>query len=537
MPPLPLLLLSPAAVAACTETAYLAGSLTLFYILLKVAWSRVPEWIREDVAIKNLKRKSAANNSSSLSNSAVDELSSLASVLEKLQALVVSGTEKLLIQPVPHLYASLLIYIQLAGQLRVQSPMKRDDWYMQSGQESDAACSDMDHDLQECLHYSIVAYEIERDTLQTNLGHDFDILQHNTLVADKIRPGFVGHFTAVDKQRKLVVVGIRGTSTLEDLLTDCCGRAVSYSEQQEYDTSSVEVQARQPNRVCAFDEGAIEIVSGHERICVHDLVGDNDIRCHEGILICATRLANVIQAAVQEYVCDNGYRLLLTGHSLGGGVASLTGVILRSRLAALAKSNLLRVVAFAPPPVLDHDSSVVASSYTTSVVNNSDLIPRASLVNVAVFLEFLCAVSVRLVERGLAPVDPASTIALFQKLTRNKGDELIMSLEETRSAMDAAHLKVELRNPDHLYIPGRVLILYEKWTDDASLGKIGEATGPAKRSHCILTDGSSPILRFIEIDALRMATDHVCASYTASIESQRRNTSPAGNLVQGQGSS
>ena len=87
-----------------------------------------------------------------------------------------------------------------------------------------------------------------------------------------------------------------------------------------------------------------------------------------------------------------GYRLLLCGHSLGAGAAALAAALLRLRFPQLfptvtaddqgkARQNKVHVYAFAPPPVLDHDSAVAASSYCTTIINNADIIPRCSLVN------------------------------------------------------------------------------------------------------------------------------------------------------------
>ena len=39
-------------------------------------------------------------------------------------------------------------------------------------------------------------------------------------------PGRVGYFVAISETQQKMLVGIKGTSTLEELLTDCCGRAV-----------------------------------------------------------------------------------------------------------------------------------------------------------------------------------------------------------------------------------------------------------------------------------------------------------------------
>merc|ERR1712032_1198046 len=80
------------------------------------------------------------------------------------------------------------------------------------------------------------------------------------------------------------------------------------------------------------------------------------------------------------------YHLVLCGHSLGAGVASLVGVILRSRIPQLIglsspatravnmcptfskssrnhNSNKMSVYAFAPPPILDQDTAIECSSY------------------------------------------------------------------------------------------------------------------------------------------------------------------------------
>ena len=80
--------------AAGSVDAYAASSAALAYVLATLAWNRIPEWIKEDVAVRNLLPiNSNSNNSKNPNkhNSAL-ELSNLASVIEKLQALLVSGS-------------------------------------------------------------------------------------------------------------------------------------------------------------------------------------------------------------------------------------------------------------------------------------------------------------------------------------------------------------------------------------------------------------------------------------------------------------
>lgn len=531
--------------AAGSVDAYTASSAALAYVLARLAWNRVPEWIKEDVAVRNLLPTREEPGSSTRQNVAM-ELSNLTSVIEKLHALLVSGSEKLSSsesEPVPFLHASVLAYVQLATQLHKLYPEDRNQWYCNAGEFVSKGYIDRNSkrennrldtaSLKEYLDFAIWAYATDTKVLQEWLGTEFYILQYNTLISGVVRPGHVGHYVAVSEARKLVVIGVRGTSTLEDLLTDCCGRAVSYSGCKDYTNrhydeahhSRVEVCAAQPNRVQTDEEGEIEVVSGHEQIWVEDQHDDNgqySIRCHEGILICATRLANEIQATIEKLVIDDGYSLLLCGHSLGAGVASLVAIILRSRLPALVdgqKTTMIKVIAFAPPPVLDHDSAIAASSYMTSIVNNSDIIPRSSLSNLAVFLEFLRSVSVRLEERGLAPTSPSAVAALIRKLTSVAIDEneLLMTLDEVRSAIHEAHSRIELRDPDHLYIPGQVLIMFERWGSAVDLKNDSNAS-IREPWQFVVTDGSAAVLRFFEFDAFRMVTDHATASYFSSME-------------------
>ena len=526
-----------------------ASSATLAYVLALALWKRVPDWIREDVGLQNLlpKKKNSKNNTSNASDPA--SLSGLASVIEKLQALMASGAKKLGDDgKIEHLHVAVLVYVQLAAQLRYLYPEQRREWYQQSGEilpnsSSTTMSSTELLELKQHLNYAVWAYETDSAKLLEWLGHDFEIRQHNNLLKGGMRPGHVAHYLAVSATQKLVVIGIRGTWSLEDLLTDCCGRAVSYSARHDDvcsehhhagEDARVEVRASMPNQVVftEHDSDVIEVMSGHERIWVeqaHSEDHSDAIRCHEGILICAKRLASLIQPVVEQLVLAEDYHLLLCGHSLGAGVASLLALVLRTRLPDLAydKKDRIRVSAFAPPPVLDHDSAAAASSYTTSIINNADIIPRSSLANLAVFLEVLRTVSERLQEQQLAPTGPKSTRALIRKLTQNietvTESDLLLSMEEVRIATEKAQESVTLRDPDHLYVPGRVLLMYETRsafdaTDDDFTKEEKDDKDNAPTDHyCVLTDGSAAILRFFEMDAFHIVTDHATSSYYESV--------------------
>jgi hypothetical protein len=187
----------------------------------------------------------------------------------------------------------------------------------------------------------------------------------------------------------------------------------------------------------------------------------------------------------------------------------------------MPKLDNLHVYAFAPPPVLDHDTAIAASNYVTSIVNNSDLIPRWSLTNLTVFLECLRVVSDKLQKHGLRPTGPLATAAFLHKLSLGIGGDMLMTSDEISEAMKAARDMVEVRNPDHLYVPGRVLIMHEHWQDEVvSTGQeYASKPVPDLNHYCTLTDGTAEALRSVEIDGYRMLSDHTTAMYYASIES------------------
>jgi pimeloyl-ACP methyl ester carboxylesterase len=307
---------------------------------------------------------------------------------------------------------------------------------------------------------------------------------------------------------------VKGTSSFEDFLTDCCGRAVSLEDKISFQ-EVFEVSMSGPDAVDVTDSG-VEVMSGHERIWMHSSC-DSGARCHEGILLSARGLADKVSKLFQDFVIKKNYNCILCGHSLGAGVAALLGMLLRGRFPELeSEYQHLRVYAFAPPPVLDYESSLAASSYILSIVNNSDAIPRFSLANVLIFLEFLRQVSQKLAERGLSPTSPATVPALLRKLLKGANDDdMIMTLEEVEEARESASRTVDKSDPCHLFIPGRVLILHDRREDADSC--IDSSNDGQKYVDVYEAEGGCDVLRFFELDGLAPVSDHVCSAYAASL--------------------
>lgn len=164
----------------------------------------------------------------------------------------------------------------------------------------------------------------------------FHLIKHDTTT---VLPGYLGHYVALHKQKqdKIALIGIKGTSSLGDLITDMCGAA---TEMQLDHGSFV------PN-------------------------GPTTTRAHEGSLLSTQRLANDSQPLVEQLLVPQGYQIVLVGHSLGAAPAALLGILLRSRIPQLQQPcdqhaqicelstpnnhhpPKLQVYAFASRPTLD----------------------------------------------------------------------------------------------------------------------------------------------------------------------------------------
>ena len=157
------------------------------------------------------------------------------------------------------------------------------------------------------------------------------------------------HYLAVDHAARAVVLAICGTTKVTDVLTDLVATATPFL--------------------------------------------DGDCMAHEGIAAGASNVLQVIGPDLHRLLQEHpGYRLVVTGHSLGGGTAVLLTYLLLHRRRTRHADNvvpedcLVQCFAYAPPPVLSapqlrgfeaEDAEEVVSIF----VNKKDLVPALSLGN------------------------------------------------------------------------------------------------------------------------------------------------------------
>lgn len=166
---------------------------------------------------------------------------------------------------------------------------------------------------------------------------------HEVLFSEETSaPGAPAHFLSFDSKRKEAILSIRGTKTLQDVLTDLL---------QDIDEFQVE--------------------------------DDKKSYAHAGMLASAEHVLWRVKPVLRDLLCPQGYSLTVTGHSLGAGTAALvTRLLIReSRNWKLAPASV-RCICFAPPPIMDAPTALASDSIITSYVCNDDCVPRMSLQNI-----------------------------------------------------------------------------------------------------------------------------------------------------------
>ena len=307
--------------------------------------------------------------------------------------------------------------VQLNESIKKRHPEYRDRSYREGAGE-DVSVEDL-KELSEGVDLAEWAYEEKYAILKKKLrSRDYVLLRHEM----SCEPGRVGHYIAINHRRKVALIGLKGTSTFSDLVTDAAGKPVEYILENSFDESH-------PSKT---------------------------IQCHEGIWTAALTMAEDLEELISNLFLPSGYKVLICGHSLGAGTACLLGILLRSRIPTL-RGDTLRVLAIATPPVLNHEAAIAATSFCTSLVNNNDIVPRMSLSNLVQLAKLLVKVDGIVQEQGRKPKDLASAIRYVQDLMHSD-NEPIMTCEEVDEYY--AEQSDSLNHVDNLFVPGRVVTMW-----------------------------------------------------------------------------
>ncbi|XP_010262277.1 PREDICTED: sn1-specific diacylglycerol lipase beta [Nelumbo nucifera] len=151
-----------------------------------------------------------------------------------------------------------------------------------------------------------------------------------------MRPGY---YIGIDTRYKLVVLGIRGTHTVYDLITDIVSSSEKEMTFEGYSTHFGTTEAA--------------------RWFLHHEVG-------------------TLRKCLEKH---EGFRLRLVGHSLGGATASLLAIMLRKKSQEELgfSPDIVSAIGIATPPCVSKELAESCCSYVSTIVLQDDIIPRLSV--------------------------------------------------------------------------------------------------------------------------------------------------------------
>mmetsp|Transcript_20428 Transcript_20428/g.48631 ORF Transcript_20428/g.48631 Transcript_20428/m.48631 type:complete len:458 (-) Transcript_20428:174-1547(-) len=303
------------------------------------------------------------------------------------------------------------------------------------------------------------------------------------------------HAVFVDHLTRNVIVVVRGTMTLRDVISDL--------------------------------------------VAIPAPVLDGRGHSHKGIAKHAEDMLPTVMPVLRKALESlPGYKIVLTGHSLGAGVAIMIALCLRHRArewsAGLPEGALadMSVFAFAPPPVWTPLDSLspddVANIHV--FVNNSDIVPRSTMRNLEVTVNCM-----KHIDRAIAGLD---SMQLMKVVAGMEGDEQKVRevLEVVGEAVDKSDRDAEAGLSgegggeeflhEQLFHPGRIFHLFptapNNQEEDARL-RMGKGTLPADTYELQeLPADRLALAHAVEGDSF--VSDHLTEGYIKALQRLERST-------------
>ncbi|XP_065874972.1 uncharacterized protein [Euphorbia lathyris] len=252
-----------------------------------------------------------------------------------------------------------------------------------------------------------------------------------------MRPGY---YIGIEPRRKLVILAIRGTHTVYDLITDIISSSDGEVTFEGYSTHFGTAEAA--------------------RWFLNHEIG-------------------TIRKCLEKY---QGFRLRLVGHSLGAATASLLAIMLRKRTSEELgfSPDIVSAVGYATPPCVSRELAESCANFVTTVVMQDDMVPRLSAASLARLRnEILETDWTSLIEKeewksvvGLVTnakqvvssvQDVARKFADYAKFSRNKdvndSSTRDTSLTAPRDAITSKTARINDDEPEELFVPGTVYYL------------------------------------------------------------------------------
>ncbi|XP_078427570.1 alpha/beta-Hydrolases superfamily protein [Wolffia australiana] len=243
-----------------------------------------------------------------------------------------------------------------------------------------------------------------------------------------MRPGY---YIGIDERNELVVLGIRGTHTVYDLITDL-------------------------------------ISSSDQRVALEGF------STHFGTAEAARWFLRHELSTIKKYLNKHkGYKLRVVGHSLGGAAAALLAINLR-RISAEELGfdpNLISAVGFGTPPCVSKGLAESCSTFVSTVVLQDDVIPRLSTASLARLRNDILQTDWRDVTGGrdwksvVEWVGNArQVVSLVQDVARNLSDYATFGKTSAEfpgitTKVESSRVETSTLIPEELFVPGTMFYL------------------------------------------------------------------------------
>jgi len=410
----------------------------------KMVWTRIPSWLKVG------KKKSSQDVN--------DDLTNPLTILGKVNDVLVTARNlrhDVIPDDMPFytLQYSFMSIMHLMKEINHNHPNWRESFFSKEGREV------QEFELENLVKYfdfADKAYEpssLEVISWLKPLG--YKLIRHD----NGKEPGRIGHFMAVHHGQKQIVLAIKGTSDLSNVLTSTIGKPVA-----------------------------------------HSIRDGEKIQCHEGMYVAAKTVLDDTLHLLQNFFIPQKYKLIVCGHSLGAGVSSLIGIFLKQQLPGLD----MHIYGYGTPPCCSSESSLASQSYITSVINNNDFVPRVTLTNLRTMYKLFMFIDKKLKEEDLSPDSLQAAKNYLADLMAIDTDTLLTPGELTgffNKEFDA--IKNESLDGIELHVPGRIVSIWNHTKDPSIIG--GK-----------VTDGASQVLQKFFVDK-NILSDHKRDNYRQNL--------------------
>lgn len=168
--------------------------------------------------------------------------------------------------------------------------------------------------------------------------------------------------------KKEIILAIRGTKTIQDIVTDIRSSPVPFPPSQDIIDSCLNGSAKYNTKPMENEEFENIQTPNFNNLWLLDSVGSEFYTC-KGFLEAALNILRLVGPSLVR-LSNEGYSIKIVGHSLGGAVAALLAAILKNTF------ENIHAYCYGCPSIVDRVTSYNMKEFVTCVVLHDDIVSR-----------------------------------------------------------------------------------------------------------------------------------------------------------------